>query len=85
LTRPELARWARQTPAGFRFSVKASRLRANRRSPAKLEDRLGPVVWHFMPATKFDREDVARLLDLPPDEIGGRRPHPALEPRISAF
>lgn len=96
----DFARWTRQTPPGFRFAVKASRLCTNRRvlaetgeavtrflgqGLAELGPCLGPILWQFMPTKKFDREDFARFLDLLPAEIGGRGLSHALEPRHISF
>ena len=66
------ARWASQTPDGFIFAVKASRVCTNRRVLAeagesvsrflgqglvRLGDRLGPILWQFMPTKAFDPDD----------------------------
>src|SRR5205085_3278331 len=63
------AKWRDQTPAGFVFSLKASRYATNRRvlaeagesierfaasGIAELGDKLGPVVWQFAPTKRFD-------------------------------
>ena len=80
------ARWAAETPDGFLFTVKASRLCANRRVLAEagesigrflgqglseLGDRLGPILWQFMPTKRFDAADFAAFLDLLPDSLPG--------------
>ena len=101
LHRPEdFARWASQTPPAFRFAVKASRFCTNRRvlaeageavdrffsqGLAELGDRLGPILWQFMPTKRFDREDFARFLDLLPGETGGLRVRHAVEVRNESF
>ena len=74
-------RWASQAPAGFVFTVKASRFCTNRRVLAEsgesvtrflgqglveLGDRLGPILWQFMGTKAFDAVDFAAFLDLLP-------------------
>lgn len=66
------ANWAKAVPDGFRFAVKASRYCTNRRvladagdsvakfvdqGIAELGDRLGPILWQFMPTKAFDPAD----------------------------
>ena len=94
------ARWAAETPDHFMFSVKALRYCTNRKvlgeaaeSVAKfvgsglgeLGDKLGPILWQFMPTKRFEPEDVAAFLDLLPDEVGGRKLRHALEVRHDSF
>jgi len=94
------AKWAAETPDGFVFSVKASRFCTNRRVLAdgadsvsrflgqglgELGDRLGPILWQFMPTKAFDRDDMARFLDLLPADLGGRRLRHVLEVRHDSF
>ena len=83
--KPEtFAKWATQTPDGFKFAVKASRFCTNRRvladagpaidkflgqGLAELGDRLGPILWQFMATKKFDPADIAGFLDLLPDRL----------------
>src|SRR3546814_7595531 len=71
--KPEsFAKWAAATPEGFVFTAKASRYSTNRRVLAeagpsvekfvtqgitRLGDRLGPILWQFMPTKKFDATD----------------------------
>src|SRR3546814_3951615 len=76
-------KWHDETPAGFVFSVKASRYCTNRRELAaagesierfagqglaELGERLGPVNWQFMETKKFDAEDMDAFLTLLPRE-----------------
>jgi len=99
--KPEsFAKWAAATPEGFVFSVKASRFCTNRRvlgeageSMAKflgqglveLGDRLGPILWQFMPTKKFDPADFAAFLDLLPASQGGLALRHCVEVRHASF
>lgn len=92
-------KWAAQTPEGFIFSVKAPRLVVQARSlagtgprmrsfldgAAALGDRLGPLLWQFMPTRKFDPDDVAAFLDLLPEKHGGIALRHAVEVRHESF
>ena len=94
------AKWAAETPDDFVFSIKALRYCTNRKvlseaseSVAKfvggglseLGDKLGPILWQFMPTKRFDSEDFSAFLDLLPDEVGGRKLRHALEVRHESF
>jgi uncharacterized protein YecE (DUF72 family) len=94
------ARWAEQTPDGFVFSVKAHRLCTNRKVLAtagdlvdrfvgqgldSLGDRLGPLLWSFMPSKAFDPEDFAGFLELLPPELAGRPLRHVIEVRHASF
>ncbi|BAV64716.1 DUF72 domain-containing protein [Sphingobium cloacae] len=94
------AHWAGAVPDGFRFAVKASRFCTNRRvlaeageSVAKfvhqglveLGDRLGPILWQFMPTKKFDADDFGAFLKLLPDRVDGVPLRHALEVRHESF
>jgi uncharacterized protein YecE (DUF72 family) len=94
------ARWAAQTPEDFVFTVKASRLCTNRRVLGdageavarfvgqgldRLEDRLGPILWQFMPTKTFDPDDVSAFLALLPDTLAGRPLRHCLEVRHPSF
>lgn len=99
--KPEsFAGWARAVPDGFRFAVKASRFCTNRRVLAEagesierfltqglveLGDRLGPIVWQFMPTKRFDPDDFAAFLALLPDRLEGLPLRHALEVRHESF
>jgi uncharacterized protein YecE (DUF72 family) len=93
-------RWAAQTPDDFVFTVKGSRFCTNRRVLAEagesverflgqglveLGDRLGPILWQFMPTKKFDREDFGRFLDLLPRSLAGRELRHCVEVRHPSF
>jgi uncharacterized protein YecE (DUF72 family) len=94
------ARWAAQTPDDFVFTVKASRTCTNRRVLAeagesvarflgqgldRLEARLGPILWQFMPTKAFDAADFAAFLDLLPDRLGARALRHCVEVRHQSF
>lgn len=94
------ARWAAQTPDGFVFAVKAHRACVNRRVLADtgeaiarflgqgleaMENRLGPVLWSFMPTKAFGAEDFAAFLNLLPDQLAGRPLRHCVEPRHASF
>jgi uncharacterized protein YecE (DUF72 family) len=94
------ANWRRQTPDGFRFSLKAPRYATAARvlansgksinafvfgGLAELGDRLGPISWQFMPTRPFDREDLSAFLDLLPRELDGSPLQHVLEVRHDSF
>jgi uncharacterized protein YecE (DUF72 family) len=94
------AKWAAETPDGFVFTVKALRYCTNRKvlaeageSVAKflgsglseLGDKLGPILWQFMPTKRFEAEDMAGFLQLLPEAVEGRRLRHALEVRHESF
>ncbi|MDP3747740.1 MAG: DUF72 domain-containing protein [Phenylobacterium sp.] len=99
--KPEtFAKWAASTPDGFVFSVKASRFATNRRVLAEgadsmqkfltqgiveLGDRLGPILWQFMPTKKFDPDDFAGFLDLLPKTQDGLKLRHVVEVRHASF
>jgi uncharacterized protein YecE (DUF72 family) len=98
---PETFRkWRDATPEGFVFSVKGSRFCTNRKVLAEgrdsitkfidqgvleLEDRLGPLLWQFMPTKKFDRDDFQGFLDCLPEKAGGRTLRHVVEARHDTF
>ena len=94
------ANWAKAAPDGFQFAIKASRFATNRRvlaeageSVAKvveqgiveLGDKLGPILWQFMPTKKFDAEDFGAFLALLPARHAGVALRHALEVRHESF
>ena len=99
--KPEtFAKWAAESPDGFIFSVKASRFCTNRKVLAdagesierffaqgvsELGDRLGPILWQFMPTKAFNAPDMAAFLRLLPDELAGRSLRHCLEVRHPSF
>jgi uncharacterized protein YecE (DUF72 family) len=101
LQKPEsFAAWAKATPEGFMFSVKASRFCTNRRVLAEggeamrtflasglteLGAKLGPILWQFMPTKRFDPEDFGAFLALLPAEQDGVALRHAVEVRHESF
>ncbi|APL94806.1 DUF72 domain-containing protein [Sphingobium indicum] len=94
------AGWAKAVPEGFQFAVKASRFCTNRRVLAEagesiakfvnqglieLGDRLGPILWQFMPTKTFDAEDFGAFLQLLPASVDGVPLRHALEVRHGSF
>jgi uncharacterized protein YecE (DUF72 family) len=87
-------------PDGFKFALKASRFCTNRRVLAEagdsiakflgqgialLGEKLGPVLWQFMPTKSFDPEDFGAFLDLLPLEQEGVPLRHAVEVRHESF
>ena len=94
------ANWRKQTPDGFRFSLKAPRyataakVLANSGKSinafvfgglAELGDRLGPISWQFMPTRRFDADDLGAFLDMLPRELDGNPLQHVLEARHESF
>ena len=94
------AKWRDEAPDGFVFTVKASRFCTNRKvlaeagesmarfanqGLAELGDKLGPILWQFMPTKKFEPDDFSAFLALLPAEAGGIRLRHALEVRHPSF
>jgi uncharacterized protein YecE (DUF72 family) len=94
------ANWRKQTPDGFRFSLKAPRYATAARALAnsgksinafvfgglaELGDRLGPISWQFMPTRRFDADDLAAYLDLMPRDLYRNPLQHFLEVRNSSF
>ena len=97
---PTFAKWRDETPDGFVFSLKASRFTTNRRVLAEagesitrfvdsgiseLGDKLGPIVWQFMPTKVFDAEDFGAFLALLPKTVDGRQLRHVLDVRHPSF
>jgi uncharacterized protein YecE (DUF72 family) len=97
---PEVYRqWADTVPDGFLFSVKAPRYIVQTKAlastgerigrflegAAALGDRLGPVLWQFLPTRQFDPDDIAAFLDLLPEKAGGMALRHAVEVRHESF
>jgi uncharacterized protein YecE (DUF72 family) len=99
--KPESFRsWAAETPDDFVFSLKAPRFATHRRVLAEagdsikrffasgvleLGDKLGPILWQFHPAKKFQADDFAAFLDLLPPGIGGKPIRHVVEARHESF
>jgi uncharacterized protein YecE (DUF72 family) len=99
--KPESFRkWHDETPDDFVFSLKASRFTTNRKLLAgagesiqrfvdsgivELKDKLGPIVWQFMPTKVFDAEDFAAFLALLPKKEGSRPLRHVMDVRHESF
>src|SRR3954453_8830308 len=99
--KPESFRkWAAATPAGFKFSVKASRFSTNRKVLAEgadsvkrflnsgvteLGDHLGPLLWQFAPTKKFDEADFGSFLELLPETQDRLKLRHVVEVRHDSF
>ena len=99
--KPEtFAKWAAAVPDGFVFSLKASRFCTNRKILAQsgesigkflgqgiveLGDRLGPILWQFMPTKAFDPADFEAFLNLLPKTQGGLVLRHVVEVRHASF
>jgi uncharacterized protein YecE (DUF72 family) len=94
------ANWAAAAPDGFQFAVKASRFVTNRRVLAEageslgkflnqgltsLGDKLGPILWQFMPTKAFDADDMAAFVDMLPAKLDGVPLRHAIEGRHESF
>ncbi|RLQ87839.1 DUF72 domain-containing protein [Notoacmeibacter ruber] len=94
------AKWRDETPEGFIFSLKASRYCTNRKVLAEagpsiekfltqgiieLGDRLGPILWQFMPTKAFDPDDFSAFLELLPQKQDGLALTHVVEPRHPSF
>ncbi|GAC1599719.1 MAG: DUF72 domain-containing protein [Ramlibacter sp.] len=97
---PTFARWRDETPEGFVFSLKANRFATNRKllatagesierfvgsGIAELGDKLGPIVWQFMPTKVFVPEDFEAFLALLPRSVAGRVLRHVLDVRHPSF
>jgi uncharacterized protein YecE (DUF72 family) len=93
-------RWRDETPDDFVFALKANRFATNRRvlaeagdsiarfidsGLARLEHKLGPVLWQFAPTKRFDPEDVEAFLKLLPASVEGRPLRHVLDVRHDSF
>lgn len=94
------AKWAREVPDGFVFSLKGPRYATNRRElaqagesitrfldsgPLMLGDRLGPILWQFAPTKKFDEADFGAFLELLPAKLDGKKLQHVVEVRHASF
>jgi uncharacterized protein YecE (DUF72 family) len=97
---PTFAKWRDETPEGFVFALKAHRFTTHRKVLAtagegiahfigsgisELGDKLGPIVWQFMPTKAFDAADTAAFLKLLPREVEGRALRHVLDVRHPSF
>ncbi len=99
-TPSSFAKWAAATPPDFVFTVKASRYCTTRPRLAEagegigrflaqgiveLGEKLGPILWQFMPARRFDPDDFAAFLELLPRDRAGVPLRHAVEVRHDSF
>ena len=97
---PTFAKWYSETPDGFMFSLKANRFATNRRVLAQagdsikrfvdsgiveLKDKLGPIVWQFMPTKQFEPVDFEAFLALLPKAVNGLQLRHVLDVRHASF
>jgi uncharacterized protein YecE (DUF72 family) len=95
-TPASFAKWRQSVPAGFRFSVKASRYAVMKKKLAEageaverfigsglseLGDTLGPVLWQMLPTRKFDPDDMDAFMALLPRKVDGLKLRHAMEVR----
>jgi len=100
MTAKAFERWFAETPDDFVFSLKANRFATNRRvlaeagesigrflgsGLARLEHKLGPVLWQFAPTKKFDPADFEAFLKLLPGDVEGRPLRHVLDVRHDSF
>jgi uncharacterized protein YecE (DUF72 family) len=100
MTAKAFERWFAETPDDFMFSLKANRFATNRRvlaeagesierfvgsGLARLEHKLGPVLWQFAPTKKFEPADFEAFLKLLPPEVEGRALRHVLDVRHDSF
>jgi uncharacterized protein YecE (DUF72 family) len=100
MTAKSFERWFAETPDDFVFSLKANRFATNRRvlaeagesigrfigsGLARLEHKLGPVLWQFAPTKKFDAADFEAFLKLLPADVEGRALRHVLDVRNDSF
>ncbi|MDM0044563.1 DUF72 domain-containing protein [Variovorax dokdonensis] len=93
-------KWAAEAPDGFVFSLKASRFATNRKllatagdsirrfvdsGPTEMGDKLGPIVWQFMPTKQFDAEDFEAFLTLLPAKEGSHVLRHVMDVRHPSF
>jgi uncharacterized protein YecE (DUF72 family) len=94
------AKWRAETPDGFVLSLKANRFATNRRELAtagesiqrfvnsgiaELRDKLGPIVWQFMPTKPFDAADFEAFLALLPARVDSHQLRHVLDVRHASF
>lgn len=94
------ARWRRETPAGFVFTVKGIRFATQRRvlaegadsvrrfvdsGIAELGDKLGPLVWQLAPTHRFDEADLGAFLAALPGQVDGLPLRHVLDVRHPSF
>ncbi|WP_343622616.1 DUF72 domain-containing protein [Roseateles puraquae] len=94
------AKWRRETPEGFVFSVKGIRYATQRRvlaegaesmrrfigsGIAELGDKLGPLLWQLAPTHRFDAADLTAFLEQLPAQVDGLPLRHVLDVRHASF
>lgn len=94
------AKWAKETPDDFVFSMKALRYTTNRRVLAEagesvekflasgitaLGAKLGPIVWQLAPTKQFDPDDLGAFFKLLPAKQDGIALRHVLDARHESF
>ncbi len=100
MTAKSFERWFADTPDDFMFSLKANRFATNRRvlaeagesigrfigsGLARLEHKLGPLLWQFADSKRFDPVDFEAFLKLLPEDVEGRPLRHVLDVRHDSF
>ena len=100
MTAKSFERWFAETPDDFLFSLKANRFATNRRvlaeagesiarfigsGLARLEHKLGPILWQFAPTKQFDPVDFEAFLKLLPADVEGRPLRHVMDVRHDSF
>jgi uncharacterized protein YecE (DUF72 family) len=100
MTAKSFERWFAETPDDFVFSLKANRFATSRRvlaeagesierfigsGLARLEHKLGPVLWQFADHKKFEPDDFEAFLKLLPADVEGRPLRHVLDVRNDTF
>ncbi len=94
------AKWRRETPEGFVFSVKGIRYATQRRvlaegtesmrrfigsGIAELGDKLGPLLWQLAPTHRFDAADLTAFLEQLPAQVDGLPLRHVMDVRHASF
>jgi uncharacterized protein YecE (DUF72 family) len=94
------AKWAKETPDDFVFSMKALRYTTNRRVLAEagesvekflasgitaLGEKLGPIVWQLAPTKRFEADDLGAFFKLLPARQDGIALRHVLDARHESF
>jgi uncharacterized protein YecE (DUF72 family) len=97
---PTFVKWASEAPDGFVYSLKGNRFVTNRKvlgeagesmmrflesGVAALGEKLGPILWQFMPTKKFDPDDFEAFLKLLPEKQDGVALRHTVEVRHDSF
>lgn len=93
-------KWAKATPDGFKFSVKAPRAAVQRKDlreaaqsiewffnsgVGELGSKLGPIFWQMAPYKKFDADEMNAYFDMLPAKLGKLKLQHAIEVRHASF